>query len=290
MSGITARVICDSISPTGKRITTFLLSFPMMVQAELLRHRAFSFSFSSNRAIPAHKQIDQARDNPAMPNFWGRNQAGMAPGAEVDKPDAAERVWKEAAIEAITSASHMIGCGVHKSIVNRIVSPFLTCHGLVTATEWDNFFALRCAPDADPLMHELAWRMWDAMQANKPVPTEWHLPFVKLDEQDRYGTTFKTLAYASAMRCARLSYNKLDGNPSLIWEDAKLAEERLAEPFHMSPFEHAARACWPDEGATDNFIGWYSARKSFFYPGTKAWNPQQAEADGWRTTFGKDYK
>lgn len=193
MSGIEATIICDSVSPAGKRITTFLLKMPMFIAPELLRHRAFSFSFSSNRAIPAAKQIAQVEDHPAMPNHWGSNKAGMQPGQEdVRLRHVAEDIWRKAANNAAASAWNLNVFNLHKSIVNRVMFPFLDAHGLVTATEWDNFFALRCAPDADPVIHELAWRMWDAMQASKPKEDSWHLPFIHVNEKFWDGVPFKT--------------------------------------------------------------------------------------------------
>lgn len=286
MSGITAEVICDSVSPAGKRITTFLLKMPMFITPELLRHRAFSFSFSSNRAIPAAKQVEQVYNDPAIPNFWGSEQKGMSPGKESNAKERAY-YWREAARHAASNAESLLANGAHKSIVNRVMMPFLDSHGLVTATEWDNFFALRCAPDADPVIHELAWRMWDAMKASKPSRCDVHLPFISSDEKGEEAE-LRIYMYASAMRCARLSYAKLDGSPSTLEEDAALAEERLAKPFHMSPFEH--QAIETPHRPTGNFIGWQSARTTFFGQGLKTWNPEQAERDGWRTAFGRNYK
>ena len=37
-SNIIAKVICDSVSETGKRITTFELEYPRYIHCELLTH------------------------------------------------------------------------------------------------------------------------------------------------------------------------------------------------------------------------------------------------------------
>ena len=51
-----------------------------------------------------------------------------------------------------------------KQVVNRLLEPFSHISVVVTATEWDNFFALRCHPDADPTMRALAEAMRDAIR------------------------------------------------------------------------------------------------------------------------------
>jgi hypothetical protein len=60
----TAEVIKDSIGPNGKRITTFLINHWRGIHAELLRHRLFSFSVASSRAIPYSVQAEQVENDP----------------------------------------------------------------------------------------------------------------------------------------------------------------------------------------------------------------------------------
>jgi len=74
---ISAEVIADSISPDGVRITTFELEYPRFIHAELMTHRAFSRNAASSRAIPVARMIELVKENPAMPNHWGKNQPGM---------------------------------------------------------------------------------------------------------------------------------------------------------------------------------------------------------------------
>src|SRR5574343_569748 len=81
---ITAKIIKDSISPVGKRITTFELEYPRFVHSELMTHRVFSRNAASSRAIPIETMIKQVLENPAMPVWWGKNQAGMQAKEELD--------------------------------------------------------------------------------------------------------------------------------------------------------------------------------------------------------------
>jgi len=76
------KIICDSISPSGKRITTMLIKHNRFIHPELLRHRQFNFSVASSRAIPYTTQRKQVENDPAMPVLWPKYHKGMQ-GAEV---------------------------------------------------------------------------------------------------------------------------------------------------------------------------------------------------------------
>ena len=67
---ITAKVICDSISPSGVRLTTMELNYHRFIHSEFMTHRMFSRNASSSRAIPTTKMLEQIRSNPAMPIHW----------------------------------------------------------------------------------------------------------------------------------------------------------------------------------------------------------------------------
>ena len=74
---MSARVIADSMNPGGQRITTLQLRYWRAVHAELLTHRSMSRNASSSRAIPVRKVLAQVWHDPAGPEHWGVNQAGM---------------------------------------------------------------------------------------------------------------------------------------------------------------------------------------------------------------------
>ena len=73
--GLCARVLLDSISPAGVRLTTMEATFHRFILPEFNTHRAFSRNAASSRAIPIKKVIAAVRDDPAMPVFWGKNQS-----------------------------------------------------------------------------------------------------------------------------------------------------------------------------------------------------------------------
>jgi thymidylate synthase ThyX len=100
-----------------------------------------------------------------MPVAWGTNKPGMQAGEEVpaDVKSRAISEWLYARDDAVDSARRLADAGLHKQICNRLLEPFGHISVVVTATEWDNFFALRCHPDADPTMRALAEAMRDAI-------------------------------------------------------------------------------------------------------------------------------
>lgn len=238
---LAVKIVADSISESGKRITTFQLKYPRFIHAEIMTHRVFSRNSSSSRAVPVLRMIEQVRTNPAMPIHWGKNQSGMQAKEELSgiALDMAEDAWKNAAIEASIIADKMMNLGAHKQIVNRILEPFQHMHTVLTATEFDNFFELRIHEDAQPEIYALALTMKQAMDNSEPrilKVGEWHLPYVKETNMN------STLACKiSAARCCRVSYLKHDGSNPSIDEDLALFERLVgSEPLHASPLEHQA--------------------------------------------------
>lgn len=276
---ISAKIILDSISEDGARITTMELVMPRIILAEFNTHRAFSRNSASSRAVSVEKKIREVRENPFIPLKWTRNKKGMQGENNFTKEQEEDfkDVWKEASKSAVAYADHLNYKSLHKQVVNRLLEPFLWHTVLVTATEWDNFFEQRCSPLAEPHMEMLAWKMKEVMEWEPPIKLtfgEWHLPFVygkPLGED----TTLKTRILVSAARCARVSYQK-HGVETKWEEDLEIGRKLLAaSPPHWSPFEHQAQAFKPndcefkwmektlkykDSTNTGNFQGWIQAR------------------------------
>lgn len=268
-SSITATVIADSISTFGRRITTLQLKYPRFIHSEFMTHRVFSRNSASSRAIPVAKMIEQVRNDPAMPVYWGLTQPGMQAAKEHDNVQSARFYWASAALSAAIQAQHLADLGLHKQIVNRPLEPFQWMHTIVTATEWDNFFDLRCHPDAQPEFQALANAIRTAMDESSPVKrasgtqwaSSWHLPYVSDDE--RANLHPRTLPKISAARCARVSYLKHDGTTPSIEDDMALFERLVgSKPLHASPIEHQACAA-SSVARSRNFLGWHQYRDLF---------------------------
>lgn len=273
MTIISAKVIEDSISAQGARLTTMQLCYPRLVHSEFMTHRVFSRNASSSRAIPVKKMIQMVRDEPAMPVHWGANQPGMQAREELTgyALDAAKKIWLRAARNAANIAEEMMQIGLHKQVANRILEPFQHIHVVVTATDWQNFFDLRAHPDADPNIQALAVAMRDAMEASVPTYRpidgtirEWHLPYITADERadSLLMTDPALLIKMSAARCARVSYLRHDGIVPSIEDDLDLYSKLVdSVPMHASPIEHQARPLVRGDWRSGNFVGWNQYRK-----------------------------
>ena len=265
---IKAKVIADSISEHGCRLTTMEVRFHRFILPEFNTHRAFSRNFSSSRAIPTPKLIEQVRSNPATPLHWGKNQAGMQAKVELENTDTAKFIWENAAKSAADYATLLHNEGVHKQVVNRLIEPFLHITGIVSSTDFDHFFALRDHPDAQPEIQALARAMKEAISKSEPKLVgfvDWHLPYIRDEER---GLSPHLLRKISAARCCRVSYLKHDGTSASIEDDIALCDRLLASnPIHASPFEHQATpdtkwgSVWMYLPMHGNFQGWMQYRK-----------------------------
>jgi thymidylate synthase ThyX len=262
---ISAKIILDSVSPEGHRLTTFELRYPKFIHGEFMTHRVFSRNASSSRAIPTKKYLEEVRSDElrACPVFWGKNQAGMQAAEELTGSELidAKHAWARAALNAADIAEEMMVDGVHKQIVNRILEPFIHINVVVTATEYMNFFGLRLDAGAQPEIRALAETMWAAYNRATPIrpneiihtlrPGQWHLPYVKYEPSgsNRYqeGVELTQAIRQSVARCARVSYRSFEtGKESTLDEDLALYDKLLgSQPIHASPAEHQAT---PDSG------------------------------------------
>lgn len=273
---IKAKIIADSLNGITKdRLTTFILTYPRYIHAEVMTHRMFSRNAASSRAILMHRFRDEVMENPAMPAYWGSNQPGMQAGLELDDEAAtwnwgaaeqpvtqrefAKRTWlaaRDLMVGAHTALGHV---GLHKQIANRVLEPWFHIRVIVSATEFKNWFALRCHKDAHPDIQALADAMLELYVTHEPKMLgagEWHLPF-----SDRFldpNLPFADQLKVCVARVARISYMTHDGETNIA-KDIKL-HDRLVQNGHWSPFEHLAEAVrfgtW-----SGNFRGFKQYRK-----------------------------
>ena len=279
---ISAKIIADSVTEQGKRITTFVVVCPRYIWAQMLTHRMFSRNCSSSRAIKVEKSIEQIEKDPVIPRHFGQNQAGMqAKDEEVSNRDDAVRYWIDAKDHAVRFAKGLAKLGVHKQLVNRLLEPFSHVKAVITATEWDNFFELRLHHDAQPEIQRLAQCLWAALKANQPEELavgEWHTPYVKHTRTEAgqliYGDNLsdENAIKISVSCCAQVSYRNLDDS----LEKALDLYDRLIPSGHFSPAEHIAtpmtlpKSVWSHKAQTHidkegwlwsgNFKGWNQFR------------------------------
>jgi thymidylate synthase ThyX len=254
-----AKILLDSVNPTGNRLTTWLLTYPRFIHAEFMTHRCFSRNAASSRAIPIEKMVDAIEECPAEPEYWGVNQRGMQAEGEVSKSPRrlARGEWKAAMRHATATALNLERLGIHKQIANRVIEPWAHITVIATATEHANFFKLRAHKDAQPEFQVLAYTMLREYISTVPGLAKWgswHLPFGPYAPEIELAEALKI----STARCAKVSYltHDADATPDKLFA----LHDRLAASGHWSPFEHCAQANPQFPG---NFIGWKSYRKNF---------------------------
>jgi thymidylate synthase ThyX len=280
-----AAVVLDSTTPYGDatRLTSMYVVFPKMILGERNRHRAFSLSDRSSRAVPPEKLIDEVVLDPAMPAKFRRRVKGMGGGEEMTGPEllVAQERWMTAAHTAAGWAGVAASAGEAKETVNRHLDPYIRMHSLMTSTRdgWLNFFGLRLDEGADPTIQVLAQRCFEAYKSSVPKllhPGQWHLPFVGEEDysalfsilSERPYSLDKTMDAAeemakklSAARCAHLSYNDLETGKRMTVERALAIYDRLvgSRPIHASPCEHQATPDYqatPDDDGSVDYYGW----------------------------------
>ncbi len=276
MTKISAQIVADSKNLFGNRLTTFVLTFPRYILAELNTHRMLSKNSASSRAIPFKKMISAVKENPFIPLNWMKDHSGMQ-GNEywTNEHDIQNRVdaWLAARDSAATHAEILNeSLGVTKQLANRILEPFMWHTVILSGTEFENFFSLRCSEFADIHIQRLGYEMLEAYNASTPKllnEGEWHIPFgdnidndqvikltaepkVNLEKTWNERITEAKLKIAIA-RCARVSYTVVgeEGKVDNYENDIKLFD-RLANSGHYSPFEHVGRAMDDKEFAFDS--------------------------------------
>lgn len=148
---ISAKVIADSKNTFGNRITTMVVTFPRIILAEFNTHRMFSRNSASSRAIPFEKMVKSVKENPFIPIAWQKDHKGMQGNEYFDfyegsNPSKNEILigWLIGRDAAVNMAEYLNKKGVTKQLCNRPLESYMWHTVIVTATEWENFFALRC--------------------------------------------------------------------------------------------------------------------------------------------------
>jgi hypothetical protein len=270
---IKAQLLRHSINQWGTTITSWLLEYPRFIHSELMTHRDFSRNAASSRAIPLMTTIQELRRKPALPVWWGSHKKGMGAGEQLTGDDLAQakHAWIRTLQNSLAEVQVADRHGLHKSLTNRLLEPWVHMKCVVTLTDHRNFFSLRAHKDAQPEFQVLAYRMLEIYLGATPQPVAegaWHMPF--LDELDDMSVQDQ-LKLATA-RCCWTSYGKPDrtiGEATTL-ADAYARHDASIEAGHWSPFEHCAQATDPHRPYirsnfdTDNMAsGWFQYRKLF---------------------------
>jgi len=282
-----AKVIKDSIGPYGQRLTTMEVTFHRFVLAEFNTHRVFSRNSASSRAIPVERQLERVLQDPAWPLAWPREQRGMQGGGGLEGDDLLDAkdlfydVWDETTklVQQYIADHPDKSSRLHKSLINRLLEPFMWHTVIVSATEWQGFWDQRVSPLAQPEIHAPAELMLAAYESSVPDELgfdDWHLPYIEQQDyqaavdlidhvpyswerQEHDDQVIDIVKRVSVARSARVSFLNHDGTRDLI-KDIELFDKLVsAKPLHASPLEHVARPtsfC----STPGNFEGWLQWR------------------------------
>jgi thymidylate synthase ThyX len=252
-NGISATVLLDSISESGKRMTTFELEYPRIIHGEFMTHRALSKNAASSRAIPINAAIEHAINKPAFPVYWGKAQRGMQAEEQLTGYDLelAKKLWQKGINQNIELVKEFDAIHAHKQIASRWLETGQLFKVIASGTDYDNFFWLRNDKAAQPEFRELARVMKECLDLSVPnllFYGEWHLPFITtkrlksgvliyLDSNSEQ-LELEDAKKISTSCSAQISYRKLDDTK----EKALDLYSRLfsGEKKHMSPTEHQA--------------------------------------------------
>jgi hypothetical protein len=251
-----AKVIVDSVSPVGDRLTTLEVEYPHAVHKDIMTHRMFDRNYQSFRAFPPERVIESIASDPFIPDQFRSRVKGMSEGDALDtyNQNFLNHVWEGYIRDSLDAAEVLLDHEVAKAQINFILQDLTWIRGIITSTDWDNFWALRSWPDnVRPEVKRIAGMMEEAYKGSTPQKLQygqWHLPYVTDEEHealdivreersDMAQGVLENLKKLSAARCARISYLTHTGHRDNS-EDIRLFEN-LRSNGHMSPFGHQAR-------------------------------------------------
>lgn len=235
----------------------------------IIVHNCFSRNFSSSRAIPSSRIREEVWNNPYVGIRFGSNNRGMSSENDLEG-------WRQSLVRSIIKASSKAACiehwllekiGLHKQWCNRGLERWSVVTGIVTSTEWENFFKLRLDDHAQDEIQLLAHLIKQAIDNSTPTELtigEIHAPYIDKETIEKYGIA--DAIKISVARCCRVSYNNMLGKLSEPQQDIALFE-KLKGNMHYSPFEHIGLI--PAAGLMRknvhrnlmrNFEGWYQLR------------------------------
>lgn len=256
---------------------------PVLVEDDisLMGDHWLSRNGRSSRAVPVNRLLDEPTYMPA----FRKNQGGMQAGDEFQDWELAEiqQAWMHFADQTRDFVRGLHARGVHKQWANRPLEWFGFIDTLITVSgdHWPNFFALRLHEAAQPEMQDLAAAIKTELTKSRPrvlAEGDWHLPYVRDEDWQQfpqdvmgpdgqradgytYSEALEGIMKISVARCARVSIEPFDGDPSYEAEARRYAILVGALPMHASPAEHLATPDPRGEGPASNLTGWRQLRK-----------------------------
>ncbi len=186
------KVLAATYNPVSKtKMFSVMVDFPTSLLAGLRTHRILtqgaayehcelndlSLSANSARAIPTSKYLQKVVDNPFIP-IWTKQQKGMS-GELVENVEQINYTWLNSLDNTPTEIDNgvrnvrdnyneLLNLKVHKQNANGLLAPFAYTTCILSGTQWENFFELRC-----PKYHlDLAMRDFGYFRSKKEFMKE----------------------------------------------------------------------------------------------------------------------
>ena len=253
-----ATIVADSVSQNGSRLTTFTLVMPRIILSEASKHRVFTMSSQSSRAVPFKTMLKTVRTDPFVPINFMRDHKGMQGKTYFTNKFTISLLiflWLRARDCAMLFAWLLNYIGLTKQMCNRLLEPFMWHEIIVSATDYENFFTQRCAADAEIHIQDLAIKMRIAMEESTPTLLrydEYHIPFRdEILAQAGGALSRNELIIHSIAKCARISYNKY--NQRIDYDKDLALVKKLIKDMHMTPLEHVASPVLVNTQVLGNF-------------------------------------
>lgn len=292
-----ATIVLDSVAPSGRRLTTALLTFATLILQDVHTHRTVykfnkskgeyewaeidsSKSTNSNRAKPTKQVLREVWKTPYVPSRFPKRAVTMHSSAGYLtgwRHHLARHLWLKLRYLALVGAFLLMWLpGVHKQLANRILMPWTMTTMVMTANDvyWEHFITLRNHYQAQDEVQAVAYLFAEAYRDSTPqvlAEGDWHLPFVDVAEvlnaHEWYALpeAEAILLMLSLARCARTSYAANHATMlrmrHTVASDLALAKRLLVQkPPHDGPREHQAIAHADPEHRSGNLFGWDQLR------------------------------
>jgi len=148
---IQAKIIADNIN-CGNRLTTFQVVCDTHTLSLLKDHKEFSISYRDVTDYDFEELVKHIQENPFVPIAW-RKGCKEVEYFDAKSSKEAESSWLITGDRAIKSAKSLDwlmtdeegnNYGITEQICNRLLEAYMYHTVLITATEWEKFFSLRC--------------------------------------------------------------------------------------------------------------------------------------------------
>ena len=132
------KILAATRNYSGDKMFTVMCDIPYCLLEYFLRFKELNITYKKIEDI----ELQEVLANPFVP-IWTKQQKGMS-GEILDIDEDLEYHYEYAINSVVNNYNNLLDFGVHKQNANRLLAPFAYTTCILSGTEWDNFFELRC--------------------------------------------------------------------------------------------------------------------------------------------------